>query len=282
MTRLSSVPAPLSGRDGLARALTEAALAGARALMPLWRAAIAVETKKDGSLVSAADHAADAAVREALAGQGLAWPLVSEEAATPRGDLPDRFLLLDPLDGTSEFLDHGAEFCVCLAAVENGRATAGAIVAPALRRGWFGGRSAFALRYDWDLAETACTALSRKGQGGREGLTGLVSRRHGDARSDADLAGCQVSNSMTLSSAIKYGYLAEKQADIHIRHGRTMAWDIAAGDAILSAAGGAIRTFDGAKLDYGRGEGDFGNPPFVAVSREALLADVLQAVRRPA
>lgn len=282
MTRLSSVPAPLSSRDGLARALKEAALAGARALMPLWRAAIAVETKKDGSLVSAADHAADAAVREALAAQGLDWPLVSEEAAAPRGSLPDRFLLLDPLDGTSEFLDHGAEFCVCLAAVENGRATAGAIVAPALRRGWFGARNAFAVRYDWDLAETSCIALTRKGQGGREGLTGLVSRRHGDARSDADLAGCQVSNSMTLSSAIKYGYLAEKQADIHIRHGRTMAWDIAAGDAILSASGGAIRTFDGAKLDYGRGEGDFCNPPFVAVSREALLADVLQAVRRPA
>lgn len=266
--------------DRLAEGLLHAACEGARALLPLWREVIKVERKDDGSVVSEADHAADEAVRKELAALDLGWPLVSEERAGVRVDLPDRFLLLDPLDGTAEFLDHGAEFCVCLAAVENGRAIAGAIVAPVLKRGWVADASAWAISYNDDLVEIGRDPIGHAGKGRAGALTGLVSRRHGDTRSDAGLRHCSVTNRITVSSAIKYGFLAEGAADIHIRFGRTMMWDIAAGDAILNASGGAIRDFNGAALSYAAGPGSFDNPPFVAVSHRSLLTDVLAAVQR--
>lgn len=266
-------------RDRLAGQLFEAALAGGRALMPLWRSAVRIARKGDGSLVSEADHAADEAVRQAIAAAGLAWPLVSEETVQPSVSAPERFLLLDPLDGTSDFLDHGAEFCVCLAAIERGRPVAGAIVAPALGEAWHGGESAFAIALTENL-EPGAPRIICGGGPGEEQLTGLVSRRHGDARSDADLERCGARRRIGLSSAVKYGRLAEGRADIHIRHGRTMGWDIAAGDAILAAAGGAIRGMDGRPLDYSGAGGDFSNPPFVAVSRLSLLDGVLAAVQR--
>ncbi len=159
-----------------------------------------------------------------------------------------------------------------------GRPVAGAIVAPALARGWLGGKGAEVVLLDASLRERD-RAPARGGEHGGDGLVGLASRRFGDARSDADLARCGIARRIDMSSAIKYGYLAEGKADIHVRHGRTMAWDIAAGDAILTAAGGAIRRLDGQPLDFSGQGGAFGNPAFVAVSRAALLPKVLAAMR---
>jgi 3'(2'), 5'-bisphosphate nucleotidase len=268
-------------RDELAQRLFQAARSGAQALMRHWGGDVRSTLKADGSPVSEADHAADAAVREALARLGLDAPLVSEESDEAPGADCESFLMLDPLDGTKDFLAHTEEFCVCLAAIHRGRAIAGAIVAPAMRRAWFAGETCHGADLDHEAAPIgAPRLLSARAPEPGASLRALVSRRHGDPRSLAALAACGVGATTCTSSAIKFGLLAEGQADIHVRHGRTMAWDIAAGDAILSAAGGLVRAVDGAPLRYDGPGGDFSNPPFVAVAREGLLGRVLEAVQR--
>jgi 3'(2'), 5'-bisphosphate nucleotidase len=267
-------------RDDVARRLFDAALSGARALMGYWKCAVGVSSKADGSLVSAADHAADKAVREALHGSGVMAPLVSEESGTETRVGDDLFLLLDPLDGTGEFLDHGDQFCVCLAAIYRGRPVAGAIIAPALRRGWLGGATAQAVTLDAGLTAVAVEPLNAQLRPVSSAVVGLVSRRHGDQRSEDAVRRSGVSATLTASSAIKFGMLAEGRADVHVRHGRTMAWDIAAGDVILGAAGGKVMSMTGRDLIYNDRVAGFANPPFVAVSRTELAAPLLEAVQR--
>lgn len=268
--------------DEVARTLFDASISGARALTGLWKAAIRTDRKSDGSLVSQADHAADAAVREALAATpDLAGiPLVSEESAsfTDPGEV---FLLLDPLDGTAEFLDHGVEFCVCLALIAGGRPVAGAIVAPALGRGWYAGDVAFAVPLRRDAAVLGpAQAVLPGAMPLPQKPTALVSRRHGDARSAEALKISGIGRLLLASSALKFGLLAEGQAHVHVRCGPTMSWDIAAGDAILSAAGGLVTDLEGRKLRYDGFRSGYRNPPFVAVARPDLLPMMLDAVQR--
>lgn len=276
----STLPGQLGNE--LAGRLLEAACAGAAALMGFWRGEVGRERKADGSFVSEADLAADAAVRQALERLGLETPLVSEEHAGEGGACEGTFLLLDPLDGTSEFLDRGAEFCVCLAAISHGRPVAGAIVAPALGKAWLAGDMAFAVDLDAAWRPTGARRplhVRLRPQG--PARLALVSRRHGDARSEVALKLCGATETRLASSAIKFGLLAEGIADLHVRHGRTMAWDIAAGDAILSAAGGRVAGLDGQPLRYdGGADGAFDNPAFAAVSDAALMEELLDAVRR--
>ena len=268
-------------RNDLGFKLFEAALEGARTLMSFWCGQVTSTMKADGSPVSDADHAADAAVRQSLKRLGVDASLVSEEGVTGHAADTETFLLLDPLDGTRDFLEHGPEFCVCLAAIHRGRAVAGAIVAPALKRAWFAGETCFAVTLDGALEpEGAPRVLHIADRPRAEAPQALISRRNGDARSEAALRLCGVSSMKPASSAIKFGLLAEGFADIHVRHGQTMAWDIAAGDAILTAAGGLVRNVDGAPLSYDNADQDFRNPPFVAVSRADLLPTVLSAVQR--
>jgi 3'(2'), 5'-bisphosphate nucleotidase len=268
--------------DEIARSLFDASIAGARALTGMWKAAIRTDRKADGSLVSQADHAADAAVRNALAdAPALAHlPLVSEESAafTDPGDV---FLLLDPLDGTAEFLDQGVEFCVCLALIAAGRPVAGAIVAPALGRGWYAGDVAFAVPLRRDAAVLGpAQAVLPGAMPLPQRPTALVSRRHGDARSAEALKISGFGRLLLASSALKFGLLAEAQAHVHVRCGPTMSWDIAAGDAILSAAGGLVSDLDGNPLRYDGFRSGYRNPPFVAVARPDFLAPLLDAVQR--
>jgi 3'(2'), 5'-bisphosphate nucleotidase len=283
MPVMPQFPLPLLDlmRNDLGFKLFDAALEGARTLMSFWCGATASSTKADGSLVSEADHAADRSVRRSLARLGIDTVLVSEESVGSGDMAHETFLLLDPLDGTSDFLEHGEEFCVCLAAIHHGRAIAGAIVAPAIRRGWFAGETSFAVALGDDLAVIGKPAPIHVSARARPGQPhALVSRRNGDQRSVAALERCGVSSMVAASSAIKFGMLAEGRADIHIRHGQTMAWDIAAGDAILTAAGGHVRSIDGVPLSYSGADGGFRNPAFVAVASTELLAPVLDAVQR--
>lgn len=267
-------------QDQLAYKLFEASLAGARALMSFWCGQTVQTEKLDGSIVSDADHAADAAVRKALSQLSLDAELVSEESETHAAAGDGTFLLLDPLDGTDEFLAHGREFCVCLAAIHRGRPVAGAIVAPALKRAWYAGASCYGVDLDDSLAVVDTPApLHVQNRATSQPYRALVSRRNGDPRSNAALARCGVSSLVQASSAIKFGFLAEGKADILVRHGRTMAWDIAAGDAILAAAGGSVRGFDGDALTYNGSNDGFGNPPFIAVADDVLVRPVLQAVQ---
>jgi 3'(2'), 5'-bisphosphate nucleotidase len=277
---LRPATAPDLSPDELGVRLFEAALAGARALMLFWKGPVRASRKRDGSLVSEADHASDAAVRAALRIAGVEAPLVSEEGSPLAGDGSGTYLLLDPLDGTADFLDQAPEFCVCLACIRDHRPIAGAIVAPALRRAWHAGKVCHALTLDEGLAVSRSRKVTARATPTQKPLRGLISRRHGDERSLATTTACGVSATITASSAIKFGLLAEGEADLHVRHGATMGWDIAAGDVILAAAGGAVCGLDGAPLRYPAAAGDYRNPPFIAVRRAALAQQILSVCNR--
>ncbi|WP_293806167.1 inositol monophosphatase family protein [uncultured Bosea sp.] len=263
----------LRDRDGLGRKLAEAAGLSAAVLLAK-RAARDVRLKSDGSPVCSADLAADHAAKAALARLLPGFPIVSEETA--QNAAPGAiFILLDPLDGTREFLAGGDSYCVAIAVVRDGRPIAGAIAAPALGRLWFSGAHAYVQDFGPDgilLGEARRTSV-RTVPG--EGPVALVSRFHGDGRSDDIAASMCCSKGIPMSSAVKFGMIASGEADIHVRCGQTMEWDIAAGDAILSAAGGIVLTLDGTLPDYGRSERQFRNPPFVAASSEALARQAI-------
>ncbi|RYE35160.1 MAG: 3'(2'),5'-bisphosphate nucleotidase CysQ [Hyphomicrobiales bacterium] len=263
----------LRDRDGLGRRLADAAAISAAVLLAK-RAARDVTLKSDGSPVCSADLAADHAAKEALALLLPGFPIVSEETA--QDIAPGAiFILLDPLDGTREFLAGGDSYCVAIAVICDGRPIAGAIAAPATGRLWFSGKHA----YEQDFAADGALLGEARRAGVRavpgEGPVALVSRFHGDGRSDGIAASMCCSKGIPVSSAVKFGMIASGEADIHVRCGQTMEWDIAAGDAILSAAGGIVLTLEGTLPDYGRSERQFRNPPFVAASSEALARQAI-------
>lgn len=258
----------LRDRDGLARLLAEAAGAAAAILLAK-RAAKDVRLKADGSPVCSADMEADKAAKTALARLLPGIPVISEEsvAAVAPGRV---FVLLDPLDGTREFLAGGDSYCVAIAVVRDGRPLAGAIAAPEIGRLWFGGEHAYSQGLAADghaKGEPARIAVRAIPSGGP---VTLVSRFHGDGRSEDIVHAMCASERIPMSSAVKFGLIASGEADLHVRVGQTMEWDIAAGDAILAAAGGVVLTLDGTVPDYGRVDRQFRNPPFVAASSEAL------------
>lgn len=265
----------LGDRNGLALQLLEAARLGAAVLLRL-RSVRDVELKPDGSPVCSADLAADHAAKRELARQLPDFPVVSEESAEDVAPAPV-FILLDPLDGTREFLANGDSYCVAIAIIRDGRPIAGAIAAPQLGRVWFAGTEAFAqdMAADGTLLGEAVKISVRSCP--REGPLTLVSRFHGDAVSDKVAVAMASSATRPVSSAVKFGLIAAGEADLHVRIGQTMEWDIAAGDVILAAAGGAVLLLDGAQPRYGCSERQFRNPPFVAASSEAMARRAIAA-----
>lgn len=265
----------LADRNGLARLLAEAArLTGAVLLAK--RAARDVRVKADGTPVCSADMAADYTAKQALARLLPGFPVVSEESVEAVAAAPV-FILLDPLDGTREFLAAGGSYCVAIAIICEERPIAGAIAAPELGRLWFAGEGAFTQRVAPDgtgLGEPERIGVRAPPA---EGLVTLVSRFHGDELSDGVLQSMPGQEPMPMSSAVKFGVIAAGEADLHVRGGQTMEWDIAAGDAILTAAGGVVRRLDGELPRYGRPGGDFRNPPFVAAGSEALAQRAIAA-----
>ncbi|SFC15658.1 3'(2'), 5'-bisphosphate nucleotidase [Bosea sp. CRIB-10] len=258
----------LTDQDGLARALGEAARRTAAVLLAK-RAARDVKLKADGSPVCSADLAADFAAKQALAELLPGFPVISEESV---GEIApaEVFILLDPLDGTREFLASGDSYCVAIAVIRNGRPLAGAIAAPALGRLWFGGARCFAQALDDEAKPLGAPRQVHVRCEPEDGPLMLVSRFHGDTVSAGVAAAIAKGDGAPVSSAVKFGLIASGEADLHVRGGPTMEWDIAAGDVILAAAGGVVLTLDGEKPAYGNAERDFRNPPFVAASCERL------------
>ncbi len=267
----------LADRDALALRLAEAARLSGAVLLAM-RAARDVTLKPDGSPVCSADLAADRAAKAALARLLPDVPVVSEESV---GEAPPGavFILLDPLDGTREFLAGGESYCVAIAAIADGRPVAGAICAPQLGRLWYAGSRAHAQAIGPDGAPAGPAETIRARPEPGDGPVALVSRFHGDPVSEETCAALATSRDIAMSSAVKFGLIAAGEADLHVRAGPTMEWDIAAGDAILSAAGGVIRLLDGALPRYGRTLEGYRNPPFVAAGSEALAQRAIAAAR---
>lgn len=242
-------------------------------VMAIYRSDFTVQDKADASPVTLADQQAEAVILAGLRALTPEWPVVAEEAVAA-GGLPDlagarRFWLVDPLDGTREFVARNGEFTVNVALVEDGRPVLGVVLAPALPGAPAGGRlwagAAGAGAWTEDAGGRRAIACRRVPA---EGWTVLASRSHGDAAAldgflAAHPAGRRLARLDNAGSSLKLCLVAEGRADLYPRLGRTMAWDIAAAHAVLAAAGGSVqRLDDGQALRYGGG--GFENPHFVA------------------
>lgn len=255
--------------DKMARAFAELVFrAGAIAMEVFSGERIDSRLKDDASPVSEADERIETFLLAELAMLAPALPVVAEEAAAAGASFAraETFLLVDPLDGTREFIARGAEFTINIGLVVEGAPRAGAIFAPALGRLWFGGASAFAVDIQPGASGFPPAAQwrpLRTRHRGEEGLIALISRSHLKDES-AFLAGLHIKETRKAASSLKFCRVAEGEADVYPRFGPTMEWDTAAGDAILRAAGGIVVDPTNAPLVYGKAEAGYRNGPFIA------------------
>jgi 3'(2'), 5'-bisphosphate nucleotidase len=250
-------------RAELLERLLPVARAAGDEILAVYATEFEVRDKSDASPVTEADERAEAVILRELAALTPDIPVVSEEAAEA-GVVPEagsRFWLVDPLDGTKEFVSRNGEFTVNIALVEDGRPVLGVVGVPALDRLYGGATGAGAFVEDESgRREIACRRPPD------EGLTIVSSRSHGDADAlEAFLAGRPVAMSVTAGSSLKFCLVAAGEADLYPRLGRTMEWDTAAGHAVVSAAGGKVSAVSGGELGYGKP--GFENPHFVVEGR---------------
>jgi 3'(2'), 5'-bisphosphate nucleotidase len=229
-------------------------------VLGIYQRPIQVSHKEDQSPVTEADAQAEAVLVAGLQRLTPHLPVVAEEAVAAGATIQtgERFWLVDPLDGTKEFIQRNGEFTVNVALIEHGQPVLGVVLAPALGRMYAGAQGLVAwVESQGQRQPIACRRIPP------EGLTVVASRSHGDAAAlDALLAGQTVAELVQAGSSLKLCLVAEGQADLYPRLGRTMEWDIAAGHAVLAAAGGSVRCLGGSLLAYGKPGLD--NPHFVA------------------
>lgn len=267
---MNETPAQSVGVDTAARLLqplTELVIRAGAAILAVNRVVMKVDDKQDGSPVTEADLAADRIICEGLARIAPEIPSLSEER-THLASPPYRgsFFLIDPLDGTKEYVAGRNEFTVNLALISNGQPLLGVVGAPALGLVWRGlvGRGAERLT----VADAAITAVepirTRPSPPPGQPWTAAVSRSHGDKRTEAFIAGRPGAVRAELGSAVKFARVAEGAVDIYPRLGPTSEWDVAAGHAVVTAAGGKVTDSRGKELNFGRGPQNFVVPEFIA------------------
>lgn len=235
-------------------ALAQLARRAGAEVMRIYRSDFAVAGKADASPVTEADVLAEAVILEGLAALDPHTPVVAEESVAA-GRVPvvgACFWLVDPLDGTREFVQRNGEFTVNIARIEHGVPVAGVVYAPALEALYAGAAGQGA----W-LEAAEGEAIARRPIRCRacpdEGATVVASRSHGDPRDvDAFLRGVRVARRVQAGSSLKFGLVAAGQADLYPRLSRTMEWDTAAGHAVVAAAGGSVTTPEGAPFVYGK------------------------------
>jgi len=230
------------------------------AVLELYGTSIEVYIKDDRSPVTAADHAAEAAIIPALERLCPGIPVISEERFAAGEDFrpESRFWLVDPLDGTKEFIARSGDFTVNIALIEDGVPTLGVVAAPARSKVYAGQKDGGGF-----IEDAAGRRSIRCRRAPSSGIVLASSRSHGDPEAlTGFLAGRTVSRSLMIGSSLKFCLVAGGEADLYPRLGRTMEWDTAAGHAILAAAGGDVVTLDDDPLLYGKP--GFENPHFVA------------------
>lgn len=249
--------------DELARAFAVAALAAGRVILDVYATDFAVRRKSDASPVSDADEAAEAVLVPAVERLLPGVPILAEEAVSRGGlvEVASEFVLIDPLDGTKEFVSRNGEFTVNVALVRDGVPVAGCVYAPVLDRMYVGGGTALAGPGAGALLPIATRPYPVP-------PVAVASRSHLDASTIDFLTRLGVTETRTAGSSLKFCLLAEGVADVYPRWGPTMEWDTAAGHAVLRAAGGTVVQPDGTPFRYGKA--DLRNGPFVAWGREPL------------
>jgi 3'(2'), 5'-bisphosphate nucleotidase len=245
----------------------------AREIMRIYAGDLGERTKADKSPVTDADHAAEVVIVAGLRALTPGLPVVAEEEMAA-GHVPKidaiqsggPFWLVDPLDGTKEFIKRNGEFTVNIALIENGRPTLGIVLAPATETLWRGASGLGADKREGGGAFSAITTRPAPPQG----LTACASRSHA-IYSDLDIwfrnNNLTVADRVQAGSSLKFCLIAEGKADIYPRFGPTSEWDTAAGQGVLEAAGGEVVTTDGRPLTYGHPP--FRNPHFIARSKAA-------------
>jgi 3'(2'), 5'-bisphosphate nucleotidase len=227
-----------------------------------------VMEKSDGSPVTEADLAGEQVIAAGLARHMPAIPVISEEDAARHGPPgPKTFILVDPLDGTREFIGPSGEFTVNIALIDQGRPICGVVYAPALSRIWRGlvGRGAErAMLPPGADPANARWSPSTVRQRPEAGWTAVASRSHLDPETQAFLARLPVADSRSIGSSLKFCLVADGEADVYPRFGQTYEWDTAAGHAVLEAAGGRVLQPDGSPFVYGKAEANYMNGAFVA------------------
>ena len=253
----------------LLQPLTDLVIQAGAAILAVDRKTMKVDGKQDGSPVTEADLAADRIICEGLARLAPGIPAVSEERldlATP--PYRNSFFLIDPLDGTKEFISGRDDFTVNIAIIQNGVPRLGVVGAPAMGTIWRGvvGAAAQRLRLEAGAhprAATECVTI-RARKAPAEGLTAAVSRSHLDPASVEFLSRFKIKDQVGAGSAVKFCRIAEGSADVYPRFGQTCEWDIAAGHAVVVASGGTVTKPNGEPLSYGHQDRDFRVPGFVA------------------
>lgn len=249
------------------------ALAAGREIMRVYHAGFEVDRKADASPVTEADRRAEKIILAGLREAFPAVPCVAEEevsAGIVPADLGHAFFLIDPLDGTKEFVNRRTDFTVNIALVRGGVPKVGVVFAPCTGR-LYSGQPGFAefVEVDADFVVTARHAIAARAGG--TPLAVVASRSHNTPETDAYIASLGAAEIVSVGSSLKFCLVAAGEADVYPRFGRTMEWDTAAGDAVLRAAGGSTVTLDGAPLTYGKrrqaNDADFANPHFIARGR---------------
>lgn len=249
--------------------LAKIALDAGALIMEVYATDFDVARKGDSSPVTEADERAEALILEALKGTDPDLPVIAEEAMSA-GHTPEhgaRFALVDPLDGTREFVNKRGEFTVNIAIIEHGRPSMGVVYAPALDRLFVAVSPSEAwqaeVRPGADLPAPDARRSMTIRRAPEEGITAIASKSHRSPETDAFLEDFQVGNMISAGSSLKFCLIAAGEADLYPRMGRTMEWDTAAGHAVVEAAGGRVLCEDGAPLLYGKAERGYDNPHFI-------------------
>src|SRR6478736_2771769 len=236
--------------------------AAGEVVMRHYEAGCDARVKADRSPVTDADEEAEKLILAELNAAFPGVPVVAEEAAAAGhvSKVGSRFFLVDPVDGTKEFVKRGGEFTVNIGEIVDGKPVSGVVLAPAIGRLFAGaqGEGAFELAHG-ALRDIACRAPSP------DGLIAVSSRSHPDAKTDELLKTLPIKGHTNAGSSLKFCLVAAGEADIYPRAGETMEWDTAAGHAVLKAAGGNVTNWDGTPFLYGKP--GFRNGPFIARGR---------------
>jgi 3'(2'), 5'-bisphosphate nucleotidase len=247
----------------LGEALLPLARMAADAIMAVYGTRFATRAKPDRSPVTDADEAAEAIILRGLQELTPAIPVVAEEQMSG-GHVPriegEEFWLVDPLDGTREFIDRNGEFTVNIALIRRGEPVIGVIVAPATGDAWLGTVGIGAWRFAGARDTAGRTIRARRVPSVAPMV--LISRNHRDAQIDGWLKQQALPQTCTVGSSLKFCRIAEGAADLYPRFASISEWDTAAGQAVLEAAGGAVLTWENVPLRYGKAE--FRNPGFLA------------------
>ena len=256
----------IDDRTLLLTRLAETCVQAGAAILAIYETDFAVTIKGDSSPVTEADAAGEAIILAALARLMPAVPVIAEEEVAA-GRIPDTdgcFFLVDPLDGTKEFVERRGDFTVNVALIEAHAPSLGVVYAPVERRLFVGD---VATGEAWSATVAADGAIGERHPirirpVPPEGLSVVASRSHGSAATETYLAKFDVAHRVSRGSSLKICMVAAGEADLYPRLAPTCEWDIAAGDAVLRAAGGTLSAPDGGAMRYGKPK--FFNPGFVA------------------